>query len=51
MPGITIGEIGNKLGMNTVNNGFLGFDNVRVPLKVIFGLFLKDFKIKDHYFK
>lgn len=32
MPGITIGEIGNKVGMNTVNNGFLAFDNVRVPL-------------------
>lgn len=32
MPGITIGEIGNKVGMNTVNNGFLGFKNVRIPL-------------------
>lgn len=32
MRGITIGEIGNKVGMNTVNNGFLAFDNVRVPL-------------------
>lgn len=30
--GITIGEIGNKVGFNTVNNGFLGFDNVRIPL-------------------
>jgi acyl-CoA oxidase len=32
MPGIKIGEIGNKFGMNTVNNGFLAFDNVRIPL-------------------
>lgn len=32
MKGITIGEIGNKVGFNTVNNGFLGFDNVRIPL-------------------
>src|SRR5690349_16229904 len=32
MKGITIGEIGNKVGFNTVNNGFLGFDKVRVPL-------------------
>ena len=31
MPGIKIGEIGHKLGMNAMNNGFLGFDNVRVP--------------------
>ena len=33
MKGITIGEIGNKVGMNTVNNGFLGFNKVRIPLK------------------
>lgn len=31
LSGITIGEIGNKLGMNGVNNGFLGFKNVRIP--------------------
>lgn len=29
--GIKIGEIGTKLGMNATNNGFLGFDNVRIP--------------------
>lgn len=33
MKGITIGEVGNKVGFNCVNNGFLGFDNVRIPLK------------------
>lgn len=33
MQGITIGEIGSKVGFNSVNNGFLGFDNVRIPLK------------------
>lgn len=33
MKGITIGEIGAKLGFNSVNNGFLGFDSVRIPLK------------------
>ncbi|XP_071441576.1 acyl-coenzyme A oxidase 1 [Hetaerina americana] len=31
MPGIKIGEIGTKLGMNATNNGYLGFENVRVP--------------------
>uniref|UniRef100_A0A6M2DSR8 Acyl-coenzyme A oxidase n=1 Tax=Xenopsylla cheopis TaxID=163159 RepID=A0A6M2DSR8_XENCH len=31
MPGITIGEIGTKLGMNATNNGFLGFNKVRIP--------------------
>lgn len=33
LPGIKIGEIGNKLGMNGTNNGYLGFENVRVPRK------------------
>ncbi|XP_021931442.1 probable peroxisomal acyl-coenzyme A oxidase 1 isoform X2 [Zootermopsis nevadensis] len=31
LPGIKIGEIGTKLGMHTINNGFLGFENVRIP--------------------
>ncbi|XP_019874586.2 probable peroxisomal acyl-coenzyme A oxidase 1 [Aethina tumida] len=31
LPGIKIGEIGCKLGMNSTNNGYLGFDNVRIP--------------------
>ncbi|KAG4073294.1 hypothetical protein HA402_008640 [Bradysia odoriphaga] len=43
-PGITIGEIGNKVGFNTVNNGFLGFDNVRVPLDQ---MLMKNAKILD----
>lgn len=29
--GIKIGEIGAKLGMNGTNNGFLGFEQVRIP--------------------
>lgn len=31
LPGIKIGEIGCKLGMNSTNNGYLGFENVRIP--------------------
>ncbi|KAE9532033.1 hypothetical protein AGLY_010235 [Aphis glycines] len=31
MPGIKIGEIGSKMGMNSVNNGYLAFNNVRLP--------------------
>ena len=29
--GISIGEIGPKLGLNSVNNGYLGFNKVRIP--------------------
>lgn len=29
---MTIGEIGNKLGLNGFNNGFLAFRKVHIPL-------------------
>lgn len=31
LPGITIGEIGNKMAFQTVNNGYLGFEKFRIP--------------------
>nr|CAH0099019.1 unnamed protein product [Daphnia galeata] len=31
LPGIVIGEIGPKLGMNTNDNGYLGFEKFRIP--------------------
>ncbi|XP_052738749.1 probable peroxisomal acyl-coenzyme A oxidase 1 isoform X2 [Bicyclus anynana] len=31
LPGIKVGEIGPKMGFNTADNGFLGFDNHRIP--------------------
>ncbi|GAB0096931.1 Acyl-coenzyme A oxidase [Sergentomyia squamirostris] len=31
LPGVTVGEIGPKLGMNSTNQGFLGLKNVRIP--------------------
>ncbi|CRK95525.1 CLUMA_CG008994, isoform A [Clunio marinus] len=45
LPGITIGEIGNKVGMNTVNNGFLGFNNVRIPLH---NMLMKNAKVLEN---
>lgn len=30
-PGVKVGEIGVKLGFNSADNGFLGFDNYRIP--------------------
>ncbi|XP_019847959.2 probable peroxisomal acyl-coenzyme A oxidase 1 [Bactrocera dorsalis] len=32
MQGIDVGDIGPKIGMKSVNNGYLGLKNVRVPL-------------------
>lgn len=50
MKGITIGEIGNKVGFNSVNNGFVGFDHVRIPLK---NMMMKNAKVSEngHYEK
>uniref|UniRef100_A0A1B0CKT1 Acyl-CoA oxidase C-alpha1 domain-containing protein n=1 Tax=Lutzomyia longipalpis TaxID=7200 RepID=A0A1B0CKT1_LUTLO len=31
LPGVSVGEIGPKLGMNGVNQGFLGFKDLRIP--------------------
>lgn len=31
LPGIKVGEIGPKMGFNTADNGFLVFNNYRIP--------------------
>ncbi|TKR88698.1 hypothetical protein L596_012902 [Steinernema carpocapsae] len=31
LPGVTVGDIGPKFGINTVDNGYLRFDHVRIP--------------------
>ncbi|OMJ11498.1 putative peroxisomal acyl-coenzyme A oxidase, partial [Smittium culicis] len=31
LPGVHVGDIGPKMGFNTVDNGFVNFDKVRVP--------------------
>lgn len=31
LPGVIVGDIGNKMGYNAVDNGFVRFDHVRVP--------------------
>uniref|UniRef100_A0AC34PXW6 Acyl-CoA oxidase C-terminal domain-containing protein n=2 Tax=Panagrolaimus sp. JU765 TaxID=591449 RepID=A0AC34PXW6_9BILA len=35
MPGVTVGDIGPKFGINGNDNGFLRFDNYRVPRKAM----------------
>uniref|UniRef100_A0A914Y4X0 Acyl-CoA oxidase C-terminal domain-containing protein n=1 Tax=Panagrolaimus superbus TaxID=310955 RepID=A0A914Y4X0_9BILA len=36
LPGIILGDIGPKFGINTVSNGFLIFDNFRIPRRNMF---------------
>ena len=33
LPGIDVGDIGPKMGANFLDNGFIGFKNVRIPKK------------------
>ena len=51
MPGVEVGEIGTKLGYNSVDNGYLKFDSYRVPRKALLSRFMNitktgDFKMK-----
>jgi acyl-CoA oxidase len=31
LPGVTVGDVGPKFGLNTLDNGFVLFDKVRIP--------------------
>ena len=35
--GITIGDIGPKIGFNSIDNGFARFDHVRIPRDHLLG--------------
>lgn len=37
MPGITIGDIGPKMGYNTIDNGYMQFNQVHIPLDSLLG--------------
>ena len=41
LPGIKVGDIGPKLGYNFKDNGFLGFENVRIPRENILSRFVE----------
>ena len=41
MPGVEIGDIGNKMGYLSVDNGYLLFNNYRVPKSALLARFMK----------
>ncbi|KAI7883592.1 acyl-CoA oxidase [Lichtheimia hyalospora FSU 10163] len=49
VPGVTVGDIGPKFGFNTVDNGFILFDRVRVPHDAMMARFSKIDKATGNY--
>lgn len=49
LPGIKVGEIGVKMGLNAVNNGFLGFENVRIPRNNMLMKYAKVLEVRISY--
>ncbi|CDS03588.1 hypothetical protein LRAMOSA00990 [Lichtheimia ramosa] len=49
VPGVTVGDIGPKFGFNTVDNGFILFDRVRVPHDAMMARFSKIDKTTGNY--
>ena len=52
-PGIKVGDVGEKIGYSSVDNGWLSFDNYRIPRKNMLSRFMSisktgDFKMKDN---
>lgn len=41
MPGIKVGDLGAKFGFNYTDNGWLSFDNVRIPREDILSRFIE----------
>ena len=39
MPGVEVGDIGKKIGYNSMDNGYLLFEHYRVPRKALLGRF------------
>ena len=55
LPGVIVGEMGAKIGLNGVDNGFLTLNNVRIPRENLLnkvgdvspeGKYITSFKVK-----
>ncbi|KAG2226002.1 hypothetical protein INT45_002468 [Circinella minor] len=51
LPGVTVGDIGPKFGFNTVDNGFILFDNIRIPHIAMMARYSKIDKASGDYIK
>ena len=51
LPGVSVGDIGKKLGYNPVDNGYLSFDHYRIPRTNMLTRFVKITKTGDFEMK
>lgn len=47
LPGVEVGDCGTKLGYNSTDNGYLKFDNVKVPRSALLAHFISITKEGD----
>jgi acyl-CoA oxidase len=40
VPGVEVGDVGSKMGYGTIDNGYLSFNQVRIPRKNMMQRFL-----------
>ena len=51
LSGVEVGDIGSKLGYNSVDNGYLKFTHFRVPRKALLSRFMNITKMGDFKMK
>ena len=52
-PGVKVGDLGEKLGYSSVDNGYLSFEHYRIPRKNMLSRFMSidkhgEFKMKEN---
>ena len=50
LPGVDVGEIGPKLGLNSNDNGYLGFNNYRIPRDQMLMKHAQVLEVPTHFF-
>lgn len=50
LPGVKVGDVGIRMGFNTADNGFLRFNQYRIPRENMMMKNAKVLKVDEHFF-